>query len=129
MQTIYAVSNSYLVSEIMSLDHPEAIQRCGPHGEQQSKSRRRSGHISLMEDQLQDTCNNKYSRCLDERKLQHVFAECVFDLAIHVFSERGEVNGDVLRCGVVLAHLEDYLLGRVVTDREVDELDTVVIRR
>lgn len=115
----------------MSLDHPEAIQRSNPHGEQQSKLRRRSDHTvsSLIKDQLQHTCNNKYSRCLDEGKLQHIFAECVFDLPVHVLSERGEVDGDVLRCGVVLAYLEDYLLGRVVTDREVDELDAVVIRR
>lgn len=113
----------------MSLDHPKAIQSSGPHGEQQSKLSYVEVIAQFDEGSTARTCNNKCLRCLDEGKLQHVFAECVFDLPVHVLSERGEVDGDVLRCGVVLTHLEDYFLGRVVTDREVDELDAVVIRR
>jgi len=69
----------------------------------------------------------KNLRGLDQRQPQHIFTECVFNLAVHVLSEARKVHCDILRGWVVLPYRKDGILGLVIADGKLKELNSKVV--
>jgi len=69
----------------------------------------------------------RYLRGLDKRQAQHIFTEGVLNLAVHILSQRGEIHRDILRGGIILSNFENGLLGLVVTDGKLKELNSEVV--
>ena len=69
----------------------------------------------------------KNLRGLDQRQPQHILTECVLDLTVHVLSKAGKVHGDILRGWVVLPYRKDGVLGLVIADGKLKELNSKVV--
>lgn len=68
-------------------------------------------------------------RGLDKGQTQHIFTECVFNLAVHILPETREIHCDILRGWVVLPYREDGILRLIVADSELKELNAEVVTR
>lgn len=119
-------SCQYLVPKVVSLDHAKSIQRYTPNRENQSAQSNTNNNKGKH---YYNKKTDDFSRGLDEWQTQNILAESVLDLPVHILTQRGEIDSNVLRCGRVLSHLKDSFLCLVVTDGKGEEVDAVGIGR